>query len=81
MDALAQEEMWSMDRDLAPTDASRIVRSGWLYKKGALVQNWKRRYFVLRESKTLAYFEGNDGGPMAVKNAQGDFLPDSGTVR
>merc|ERR1719242_749209 len=35
---------------------SKLLNSGWMYKKGKLVSNWKRRYFELFDSGKLNYF-------------------------
>lgn len=33
-----------------------IQKQGWLYKRGELVPNWKRRWFILANEQHLAYF-------------------------
>ena len=34
-----------------------VIHSGWLTKEGQRVKSWKRRYFVLTDTKLLRYFE------------------------
>ena len=36
---------------------SRILKEGWLNKRGGNVKSWKRRYFVIREHKCYYYKE------------------------
>ncbi|MDP2436123.1 MAG: ankyrin repeat domain-containing protein, partial [archaeon] len=36
---------------------SRILKEGWLNKRGGSVKTWKRRYFVIREHKCYYYKE------------------------
>mmetsp|Transcript_61275 Transcript_61275/g.97534 ORF Transcript_61275/g.97534 Transcript_61275/m.97534 type:complete len:330 (+) Transcript_61275:1947-2936(+) len=35
----------------------RIVKKGWMMKKGDIVKSWKKRYFVLKSDCTLNYYE------------------------
>merc|ERR1712228_496125 len=34
-----------------------VIHSGWLTKEGQVVKSWKRRFFVLTDTKLLRYFE------------------------
>ncbi len=36
--------------------ADKVFRSGWMYKEGSLVRNWKRRLFILYGS-SIEYYE------------------------
>jgi len=38
----------------------RIVQRGWMMKKGQMVKNWKRRYFVLKSDGVLNYYESDN---------------------
>jgi len=38
-------------------EEDKIVRAGYLRKKGHLVRSWKKRWFVLSQQKTLFYFK------------------------
>lgn len=40
----------------APAALQKVKASGFLWKKGHRVKNWKRRWFILRDAY-LAYFE------------------------
>lgn len=40
-----------------PPLQQKIKASGFLWKRGHRVKNWKRRWFILRDAY-LAYFEG-----------------------
>ena len=35
---------------------SKLVNTGWMYKKGKIVSNWKRRYFELYDNGKMLYF-------------------------
>jgi hypothetical protein len=49
-----------------PTEERHNVFEGFLEKKSELANNWKRRYFVLREGGPLYYFESpTEGAPVA----------------
>eukprot|EP00004_Rigifila_ramosa_P017459 TRINITY_DN4255_c0_g1_i4.p1 TRINITY_DN4255_c0_g1~~TRINITY_DN4255_c0_g1_i4.p1 ORF type:complete len:247 (-),score=72.06 TRINITY_DN4255_c0_g1_i4:60-800(-) len=51
------------------TDVPRSL-NGWLMKKGAVVKNWKRRWFVLTAtSQILNYYQSNDASPGAEKGS------------
>eukprot|EP00912_Choanoflagellata_sp_UC4_P002108 UC4_evm5s1341 len=42
----------------SPSQTSRLHRSGWLTKRGKMVKNWKRRWFMLDpETKVLSYYD------------------------
>ncbi len=53
---------------------SATVYSGWVWKRGAIVRNWKHRFLALRRSGRLFYFkaewpfgnDGSDGGAAGV---------------
>jgi len=36
------------------------IHEGWLLKKGDLVKNWQKRYFLLVAPRTIFYFENSD---------------------
>ena len=42
---------------LLPASSSEM--SGWLFKQGAKVGGWQKRYFVLYDNCELHYFEGS----------------------
>eukprot|EP00048_Salpingoeca_helianthica_P005630 m.89768 g.89768 ORF g.89768 m.89768 type:complete len:759 (-) comp13673_c1_seq1:46-2322(-) len=44
----------------AEREASSVIISGWLYKSGGKVRNWKKRFFVLSVDGTLCYYLGED---------------------
>jgi len=37
-----------------------IVKQGYMMKKGDLIKNWKKRYFVLKSNKILNYYESDN---------------------
>lgn len=41
----------------SPAPVAEVTRSGWLYKQGDKVKNWKKRWFVLKDNK-LTYYAG-----------------------
>lgn len=41
---------------LAPSP--RVIKEGWLQKRGEHIKNWRSRYFVLREDGSLQGFKG-----------------------
>ncbi len=51
-------------RDLASNLGFTVGKSGWLTKMGHQVKNWKRRWFVLKQS-TLSYYKSPKHGTPA----------------
>lgn len=43
----------------APSGIQEVYRTGWLYKQGQKVKNWKKRWFVLKDNK-LTYYSGKN---------------------
>merc|ERR1712228_268682 len=37
-----------------------IIKQGYMMKKGDLIKNWKKRYFVLKTNKILNYYESDN---------------------
>lgn len=44
----------------------RIVKEGWLHKRGEHIRNWRSRYFVLRDDGTLVGFKAKPDPHMAA---------------
>ncbi|XP_014480747.1 PREDICTED: RAC serine/threonine-protein kinase-like isoform X3 [Dinoponera quadriceps] len=44
----------------------RIVKEGWLQKRGEHIKNWRSRYFVLRDDGTLVGFKAKPDQQMAT---------------
>merc|ERR1712176_884078 len=42
--------------DSESEEESKLINSGWMYKKGKVVSNWKRRYFELFDDGKLYYY-------------------------
>jgi hypothetical protein len=40
-----------------------VTRTGWLYKQGEKVKNWKKRWFVLKDNKLTYYSSKTDKQP------------------
>jgi hypothetical protein len=55
----------------APTEP---LRTGWLVKEGAVVKNWKRRFFVVRPDYKIAYYESEEAFK-AGKTPKGTINP------
>lgn len=53
-------------RDIASSRGSAAGKSGWLTKKGHQVKNWKRRWFVLKDSALSYYKSPKDATPAGV---------------
>jgi PH domain len=51
--AMASFDSDGMESEVSPPP---IIKDGWLVKQGAVVKNWKKRFFVL-EGTTLHYFK------------------------
>jgi hypothetical protein len=56
-----------------------IFKQGWLVKKGAIVKNWKKRWFVVDKNYRIAYYKGEHDHEIdpktqkPKKKPQGDF--------
>jgi len=56
-----------------------IFKQGWLTKKGAVVKNWKKRWFVVDKNYRIAYYKGEHDHEIdpktkkPKKKPQGDF--------
>ncbi|XP_017793065.1 PREDICTED: RAC serine/threonine-protein kinase [Habropoda laboriosa] len=44
----------------------RVVKEGWLQKRGEHIKNWRSRYFVLRDDGTLVGFKSKPDQQMAA---------------
>ncbi|XP_015440460.1 PREDICTED: RAC-gamma serine/threonine-protein kinase isoform X1 [Dufourea novaeangliae] len=44
----------------------RVVKEGWLQKRGEHIKNWRSRYFVLRDDGTLVGFKAKPDQQMAT---------------
>ena len=47
-------------------DSQRVVKEGWLQKRGEHIKNWRSRYFVLRDDGTLVGFKTKPDQQMAA---------------
>ncbi|XP_029677944.1 RAC-beta serine/threonine-protein kinase B isoform X1 [Formica exsecta] len=47
----------------------RIVKEGWLQKRGEHIKNWRSRYFVLRDDGTLVGFKAKPDPQMATQTS------------
>lgn len=45
------------DELVIPRTEGRLIREGWLLKRGEHIKNWRQRYFVLREDGSLIGFK------------------------
>ncbi|XP_003423929.1 RAC-alpha serine/threonine-protein kinase [Nasonia vitripennis] len=46
--------------------SQRVVKEGWLFKRGEHIKNWRSRYFVLRDDGTLVGFKTKPDQQMAA---------------
>ena len=37
----------------------KIIKKGWMLKRGGVAKSWKRRYFVLRDDRQLYYYSND----------------------
>ncbi|TYZ69036.1 hypothetical protein PybrP1_008462 [[Pythium] brassicae (nom. inval.)] len=59
----------SVATPLSATDAVPIT--GWLYKQGGFVKNWKKRWFVAREGKIMYFHGASDPTPLGTVDLRG----------
>ena len=38
---------------------AKIIKKGWMLKRGGVAKSWKRRYFVLRDDRQLYYYSND----------------------
>ncbi|KAJ8687862.1 hypothetical protein QAD02_023657 [Eretmocerus hayati] len=50
----------------SPGASQRVVKEGWLQKRGEHIKNWRSRYFVLRDDGTLVGFKAKPDQQMAA---------------
>jgi len=49
-------------------------RCGFLYKQGAVIKSWKRRWFVFKPNLTMSYYKNvKDKAPIRVVDLKGGF--------
>lgn len=46
---------------------ARIVKEGWLYKRGEHIKNWRPRYFILRDDGSLMGYKSKPDGTNSVE--------------
>ena len=52
---------------------SSLITSGWMYKKGNIVSNWKRRFFELYDNGRLVYFSDETIRTKKTNKGEGDL--------
>jgi len=52
---------------------SPVVKEGWLQKRGEYIQNWRRRYFVLKEDGRFLGYKCKPGTPQDFNNVLNKF--------
>jgi len=50
-----------------PKPQTRLIREGWLSKRGEHIKNWRQRYFVLREDGSLIGFKAKPDNVTAAE--------------
>jgi hypothetical protein len=70
-DAQADPSPFKLKERPEPTEP---LRTGWLVKEGAVVKNWKKRFFVVRPDYKIAYYESEESFK-AGKNPKGTINP------
>lgn len=68
-DASARKLSVAPPPPLSPSDTAPIT--GWLYKQGGFVKNWKKRWFVAREGKIMYFHGASDPTPLGTVDLRG----------
>merc|ERR1712013_152192 len=68
-----QTQKNSQNENVQGQGGMQIVRQGWMMKKGDIIKNWKKRYFVLQSNRVLNYYESSSSamvkGTVALRKA------------
>jgi len=57
LEAAAELEAWHWHQVIQWKIQGKVLLVGFMTKRGAKIKSWKRRYFVLRDTKILDYYE------------------------
>ncbi|XP_068692784.1 PH domain-containing protein DDB_G0267786-like [Montipora foliosa] len=61
-ESFAEEKAVYLLLQRSPDTLKDPLKMGYLTKKGALVKNWKKRYFVVNPDYSVDYFENEEVG-------------------
>eukprot|EP00027_Filamoeba_sp_ATCC50430_P000154 CAMPEP_0168553850 /NCGR_PEP_ID=MMETSP0413-20121227/7464_1 /TAXON_ID=136452 /ORGANISM="Filamoeba nolandi, Strain NC-AS-23-1" /LENGTH=306 /DNA_ID=CAMNT_0008584547 /DNA_START=203 /DNA_END=1120 /DNA_ORIENTATION=+ len=63
------------DRKIVKTDSNSWIRQvdimekeGWMFKRGAIIKNWKRRWVVMKDG-VMTYYEPNSHGGLQTRGS------------
>jgi hypothetical protein len=67
---MSKNDLNTVNALLEPSQKAEVSKHGWLTKQGAIVKNWKKRYFIVQNGR-MSYFDGPNGKELGAISLAG----------